>query len=297
MADISIVTAFYDIGRAEWGPHNGHPAYLQRTTDTYIERFSHLTRLANDITVFTSEKLVERIRAACDKQSKVTIVAFDAMRHFSGTRAVIRNIQQSPGYRARIHPKQIRNPEYWSPDYVLITNLKAYFVNKAIEMGKVINDCVAWIDFGYCRSVEKIPPSRTWTYGFAPDKIHLFAYKEYDNVPIEKIVATNDVYVSGCKAVASKKLWPRMASLMEMSFKALMQKQLVDDDQVLWLYSFLLQPGVFALHRIPDHQLGHDPFVLFNGFNDSCGAAGAPQKGTSSSLASAKASLASFEPP
>ncbi|WP_277985396.1 WlaTC/HtrL family glycosyltransferase, partial [Citrobacter werkmanii] len=31
------------------------------------------------------------------------------------------------------------NPEYWSSDYVLVCNLKTYFVNKAIELNLVNN--------------------------------------------------------------------------------------------------------------------------------------------------------------
>lgn len=270
MSNISLVTAFYDIGRGNWSPQHGHPGYLHRTTDTYIERFSYMTRLANDITVFTSEDLVDKIVAACDANSKVNIVVFDAIKHFAATREIIRSTQQSAIFKSKIQPNQIINPEYWNPDYVLVTNLKPYFVNKAIEMKKVKNDCVAWIDFGYCRSENKIPDSKEWKYDFDPSKIHLFSYKDYDNLPIEKIVCTNSVYILGAKAVAHKTLWPTMLNLMQSSFNSLLEKQLVDDDQGLWLYSYIKNPSVFSLHKIPDHQLGYDPFVLFNSFNTSC---------------------------
>ena len=45
MNNISIVTAFFDIGRGNWTPEKGLPDYLYRTTDTYFERFGYLAQL------------------------------------------------------------------------------------------------------------------------------------------------------------------------------------------------------------------------------------------------------------
>ena len=59
---ISIVTAFFDIGRGDWTPDKGLPHYLHRTTDTYVERFGHLATLENEITIFTSEDLIPRVK-------------------------------------------------------------------------------------------------------------------------------------------------------------------------------------------------------------------------------------------
>ena len=39
MNDITIVTAFFDIGRGEWTPDKGLPHYLHRTNQTYLQRF------------------------------------------------------------------------------------------------------------------------------------------------------------------------------------------------------------------------------------------------------------------
>jgi len=42
---------------------------------------------------------------------------------------------------------------------------------------------------------------------------------------------------------------------------------LIDDDQTLMLMSTIKYPELFELHKIPDHQLGLDPFVIFSDFN------------------------------
>jgi protein YibB len=270
MNNISIVTAFFDIGRGNWTPDKGLPHYLHRTTDTYLERFSHLAELENDITIFTSKELEGRVKSICNKRlGRTEVITIDINFTFSEMRKKIVKIQQDRNFQSRINPQQSRNPEYWNPDYVLVTNLKAHFTNVAIEIGCTQNDLVAWIDFGYCRSAKNIPASKTWNYDFDPSKIHLFNYKSYDNKPIEHAVCNNDVYILGAKVVAHKTMWPKMSNLMGNSFNDLYNKGLVDDDQGLWLQSYIKEPELFELHRIPDHQFGYDPFVLFNEFNKS----------------------------
>jgi protein YibB len=226
--------------------------------------------LHNDIVVFTSPDLVEILEEVCqDSVSKVTIVPMDIFQIFDEMRSRIKDVQQRPDYISQIKPSEAKNPEYWNQDYVLVTNLKAVFPNIAIDNNLVENDMVAWIDFGYCRSDNNITKSQSWNYSFDPDKIHLFSYKGYDGEPIQKIVAENKVYILGAKVVAHKKMWPEMARLMEQSHYKLLDLHMVDDDQGLWLLSYILKPEVFELHQIPDHQLGYDPFVLFNQFNDT----------------------------
>jgi hypothetical protein len=59
MNDITIVTAFFDIGRCELTPDKGLPHYLQRTNDTYFERFAEIAKLENDMIVYTSAEFEE----------------------------------------------------------------------------------------------------------------------------------------------------------------------------------------------------------------------------------------------
>jgi hypothetical protein len=129
---------------------------------------------------------------------------------------------------------------------------------------------VAWIDFGYVRDLKQIPSSKKWTYEFDPTKIHLFEYKEKDpNRSFEEIIGLNDVHILGAKVVARKDMWYTMDKLMQESWEYLQSIDMVDDDQGLWLISKHKDLESFKCHKIPDHQLGHDPFVLFNEFNDS----------------------------
>jgi protein YibB len=267
---ISIVTAFYDIGRGDWKPSMGLPHYLERSVDTYMERFSHLCDLDNELVVFTSSDLVDRVNEIFRKKNKqnATVVSYDLDR-FSFIREVIVDIQTSDDFQSKVNPSQKLNPEYWNADYVLVTNLKAHFVSTAIRNDMVKGDMVAWIDFGYCRSNQNIPPSKVWTYEFDNRKIHMFNYKDYKGEPIEQIIFNNDVYILGAKVVAHRSKWSYLEHLMTLSRDKLAKSNMVDDDQGLWLMSYIFSPEDFELHRIPDHQLGYDPFVLFKEFNDT----------------------------
>jgi protein YibB len=269
MSNISIVTAFFDIGRGNWTPDRGLPHYLHRSTDVYIERFSYLLELDTDIVVYTSSDLVDRLtQLAIDKPAKLTVISVD-LTDFENIRQAICAVQFSDYFLDRIDPAQKLNPEYWNADYVLVTNLKAYFVDQAIQQDLPERDMVAWIDFGYCRDSSKIPSSASWNFTFDPTKIHLFSYKSYDDKNVLDIIANNDVYILGAKVVAHKSLWSPLSKMMKSSQDLLFANGFVDDDQGLWLISSLMQPELFELHTIPDHQLGHDPFVLFNKFNDT----------------------------
>jgi hypothetical protein len=120
MNDITIVTAFFDIGRGDWTPDKGLPHYLQRTTKTYLERFSHLAKLENPMVVYTSKDLAKEIQFL--RQNRPTeILTIDFEKNFTKLREEITNVQKSPEYQSKINPMQVKNPEYWNADYVLVT--------------------------------------------------------------------------------------------------------------------------------------------------------------------------------
>jgi protein YibB len=150
MNDISIVTAFFDIGRGGWTADKGLPPYLQRTTQTYLERFGHLAKLENEMVVYTSQDMVRAIQSL--RQGRPTvIVTLDFPNSFTQLRRQISEVQNNPEYQKQINPRQARNPEYWNADYIVVNALKSFFVKKAIESGCLHNELCAWLDFGYCR--------------------------------------------------------------------------------------------------------------------------------------------------
>ena len=161
MNDITIVTAFFDIGRGEWSPDRGLPHYLQRTNDTYLQRFGHMAKLENDMVVYTSKEFVDDIKFL--RQDRPTqIFTLDFPNSFKKLREEVKKVQTDPTYQAKINPMQVKNPEYWSADYVLVNLLKASFVKRSLDV--IVTDLVAWLDFGYCRTEETLNGVELWSY-------------------------------------------------------------------------------------------------------------------------------------
>jgi len=261
MNDITIVTAFFDIGRGDWSPDKGLPHYLQRTTQTYMDRFAIMAKLENPMVVYTSKDLMDEVKFL--RQDRPTeILALDFPNNFEVLRGEITRIQQDSTYQSKINPTQVKNPEYWNADYVLVNLLKASFVTRSINLIKT--DLVAWLDFGYCRDVSTLNGVKKWQYPFDKDKIHFFNLKEYDGTFIQDIIFNNDVHITGPCIVAGKNMWQPLEHLVHHSVNELLKNQLIDDDQTILLMAYLQKPELFELHKVDSN----DWFVAFKDYSE-----------------------------
>ena len=196
---ITIVTAFFDIGRGEWTPDKGLPHYLERKTETYIERFGNLATLENPMVIFTSKDLMPRIQQLRGNK-RTTIIPFEFNDNCQELRQKITDIQNSEGFKSKINPSQKSNPEYWSADYVLVNALKSTFIRHALP--DVNTELAAWVDFGYCHSMDTLNGISKWEYDFDPTKIHLFSIKDYlpgtyiSDIILSFVVLNNNVLSS-----------------------------------------------------------------------------------------------------
>jgi len=263
MNDITIVTAFFDIGRGDWTPDKGLPHYLHRTTKTYLDRFSHMAKLENPMVVYTSKEFINDIKFI--RQDRPTeILALDFPNSFEKLREEIIRVQKDPQYQAKINPMQVKNPEYWNADYVLVNLLKSSFVTKAMQTNLIQTDLVAWLDFGYCREESTLNNVKKWQYPFAKDKIHFFTLKDWkEGTYIEDVIFNNDVHVTGPCIVAGKEMWPVLEQLVHHNVGELIKNNLIDDDQTLLLMSYLQKPELFELHKVSSN----DWFVAFKEYN------------------------------
>ncbi|OOS21711.1 WlaTC/HtrL family glycosyltransferase [Moraxella lincolnii] len=130
MNDITIVTAFFDIGRGNISTEH-YPSYLKRTTNTYFEYFSYLATLDNNMVIFTEEKFKEKI-LTMRKSRPTTVICLNIFKKFNHILAKIADIQSNHEFLSNISQELSKNIEYWNSQYVLVTNLKTYFVNYAI---------------------------------------------------------------------------------------------------------------------------------------------------------------------
>lgn len=254
---ITIVTAFYDIGRSNWSS-------LARSTETYFKSFERLCQLKNDIVLFTSPEFRERIELIQRSKKNLTVYYVDIFQHYSALLEKIKSIQNDESYKAGITSPT--SPEYYEPRYVLINYLKSYFCIEAFKRNSELTGTVAWIDFGYCRKDRFLPSSKQWDYDFG-DGIHLFNLLDVnDDIDIISTIKTNRVYIQGCHIVASQQGWGKLNALMKQVLDELMAQTLVDDDQTLLLLSYLKSKQDFTLHKANlTKKLGW--FFIFKHYN------------------------------
>jgi protein YibB len=265
MSDITIVTAFYDIGRGDWTPDKGLPHYLQRTNDTYFERFGHMAKLDNDMIIFTSPDLAPKIKELRgDRPTQIVEKEFSSLA--PKLRDNIMRVQLLEKYQQLINPREVKNPEYWNANYVLVNLLKASFITTAIKLFNLRTNLVAWLDFGYCRDISTLNGVTHWQYPFSEDKIHVFSIKEFvEGTYINDVIANNDVHITGPHIIAHKDLWPKLETMVMAHTKQLFENDLIDDDQTLLLMSTLSNPELFELHPVSKE----DWFIIFKEYNES----------------------------
>lgn len=248
--NISIVTMFFDIGRGNWLSNNGE---FQRSNDKYFGYFSHLAKLENDITVFTTDEFSEHILTL--RQGKPTNIVTINLDDFQSWTDKIAKIQQNPNFLANIPLHIQQNPEYASPLYTLITNLKTHFVSQAIQKNLVQHEQVAWVDFGYCRDETTLQGIQHWQYNFDPNYVHLFTIRPHKLLGIfphprfarsmKKVkyaMFNNKVYIIAGITVATQQKWGEFLQKLTEIHLQLLNENIIDDEQGVYLMCNALYP-------------------------------------------------------
>ncbi|EEC2537148.1 protein YibB, partial [Salmonella enterica] len=250
---ITLVTAYFDIGRSQWTSQNGFAPRIERTTDNYMTWFSNLAQLENSMVIFTSPDLKPRIEEIRRGKS-TTIVTLDFNKKFHHIRSRIASIQSDITFKLRTPIEQRGNPEYLSADYVLLCNLKTYFVNRAIRQGVIKDDMAAWIDFGYCRDTDTTNGIKKWSWPFNKEKMHLFTIRR--GLKLETLesvfncMSSNRVYIIGGVLVGTLEKWQEFYRLVWCCQKKVLRENTVDDDQGIFLMCYYYRPDMIKLNYL-----------------------------------------------
>ncbi|MBJ3590929.1 protein YibB [Salmonella enterica subsp. enterica serovar Saintpaul] len=250
---ITIVTAFFDIGRGNWTSDRGSSLHLERTTDTYMQYFKNLSELDNDMIIFTSSDLkpqIEKIREG----KRTIVISIDINDKFKYIKKRIEKIQNDSEFKNKLETRQLINPEYWSSDYVLVCNLKPYFVNKSIRLGLVNTDRVAWVDFGYCRNSEVTAGLTHWNYPFNKEKVHFFTVKRKLKVKtinqVFEHMINNRAYIIGGAIVATQQKWKELYKLVCHCQMKTLKNNIVDDEQGIFIMCYFFNPKLIKLNYL-----------------------------------------------
>ncbi|MEY0056664.1 WlaTC/HtrL family glycosyltransferase [Providencia rettgeri] len=263
---ITIVTAFFDIGRGKWNSENGHSQSFERTNNTYFKYFEKLANLDNNMVIFTSSEFKDEV-LALRKNKPTHVITLDLHKKFKFSLQKIAKIQNSDYFKQLIRSELWHCPEYWSPEYVLINNIKPFFIKRAIDLNLVNSELVAWVDFGYIRNNAMGYGITEWSHDFDKNKLHFFSIKNTLDLTDEKAVLdavlNNDPHIIGSTFVASTEKWPYFYSLIFKTQKDFISAGMIDDDQGVFLTCVSKEPSLFQLNYLGKSNWTNI-FKLFN---------------------------------
>lgn len=250
---ITIVTAFFDIGRDNWGSDKTRTSRsYERGTAQYMAYFANLSRIPNDLVVFIQPDLAEQVlalRKSAGLAARTTIYTIDALFDLDEIRPLSQAIAARMTETFRRFVWRPDAPESNHPTYVLINALKSTFVLTALDLGAIRTPQAAWIDFGYCRTDGIFDPATEWKYD-ARGKINLFHGTALDDRPIFDIIRDGSVYFQGGHILGPRDAWRPFNTRLSAAMTALLGCDLVDDDQTLLLMAWRAAPDDHIAHPV-----------------------------------------------
>lgn len=245
MSEISLVTAFFNIGRENFKA-------IPRTDDIYLNNFKFWARLKNNLVIytdrFTAEKVMD-IRKQFGLADKTKVIVIDDIKMIEpDILDQMRSIRNNSWFeRFRILPNATSN----IPEYSYLMLLKAWFLADAAK-NSYINEMVAWIDFGFNHGGKLYTNPEefdfTWDFDFS-DKIHLFYYEKLDTKPAYEMVRRLCDSIMGCIYILPAHYCNDLWNLTKQAMLNLLALGLYDDDQMLLLMAYRTKPEIFEIHK------------------------------------------------
>lgn len=242
MSEITLVTAFFDVGRKNW-------TGFKRDDTKYLNYFRHWARMRNQLIVYTTPPLAEAvmdIRKEFGLDGRTTVIPIDDVKSVAPD--IYEAIKHAMKHRESwLFHRCLNTPESWSYKYNYVTGLKTYWVQDAVNRG-LAEGMTAWIDFGYDHGGDYFPHDEDfdflWQYDFGP-YIYLFLENEMDDMPIFRIVQNMKVYVRGNLMAGPAELWRIAWEDARHSSLTLAECGLADDDQLIMVMAYRRHPEIY----------------------------------------------------
>lgn len=258
--DLTLVTAFYDIGRGA--------NYDGRDCNKYLEYFEFLANIKNNLVVFTSKEFAEpifEIRRKKGLGELTSVKVIEMTDFFSGfvdrVREIFFRFDQS---MERRHPKNI---ECINPEYCCVNCLKPFYVKMSYELKLIKTNYIAWIDFGFNHGGEYYLNNEEFNFSLSVDKISklfemhqtdmaiflnksakVFCGGGHERIPkmnIMALYASMEVPFIGGLMVGTQKGWQSLIALYEEGIEHFLALGAMDDDQSLLYYAYITNPHMF----------------------------------------------------
>lgn len=250
--DITVVTAFFDLGRGEWKVGAGKASPYRLSLDRYFEYFSYLAKLKNPMVIFVGTDHAQRVldmRKAVGLENLTTIFTIAGLFDIAEIKALVdeAHSKMTPTFRSWVRFPKV--PEFNQPRYAILDSLKSIFVNTAIDAKAVATQQAAWLDFGYARDVNCFDAAKPWRFD-AGGKINLFHMRPIDDVPVFKALQRGYVYFQGGCKVGPVEAWPAFSDAIDQALAALLMADFIDDEQTLLLMAWRAKPEAYRIHAM-----------------------------------------------
>jgi hypothetical protein len=269
---LTLVSAFYDIGRASWN-------ILQRSVDVYIEVFEHYRHLPYPIILFMDDRYLDKIPA----WPQLTIIPINrqwlereiwAWQQLERERSIMEteSFKEIVRYRTLIprsdseyiNPKPGLVPEAYIPEYTVINHAKIDFVGHAVQNGLVTTQWVAWSDFGYFCCTENLDiPIRPINFQhFKADKVTYGLLNKLNDqdFDVKNTLTFAPIRIAGAFFIATPDIMLVYQALYHSQVQEFQNMGIADDDQHLVLRCIYASSNLFDLRLM---TLSHIHFHTF----------------------------------
>jgi len=236
---ITLVTAFFDIGRADY-------KLGARSNDEYFLFFDFWARIRNNLIIYCAPTDVHRIweiRAKYHRERNTYIIPvvdiYDIEPEIYQKMKIVENSTAFKEFRY-VYDAVSNHADY---DYLML--LKYWFLRDTARNYSEMESTLAWLDFGYNHGGDHYTDPKDfdfqWSYNF-DNKINMFCLSSPDQMAaIDSLQFQKDCFI-GHTVVSPRSLADKLWKYVKEAMNALLSLDCIDDDQQLLLM-------VYKMHK------------------------------------------------
>lgn len=233
MNQITIVTAFFDIGRSDF-------TKLKRDNSTYFNQFSYWASIRNDVVAFCGsqehKEKIEEIRGTYGLQNKTKVIVIEDITQIYPDQYHMMEVISKDAYYDNF--RLLKNTLSAKPLYDLVNYLKMYFMKEAKNQFSITNQ-IAWMDFSFNHGGSNYPNKSDFNFIWEYDckgKAHFFYEEELDNRPMFEVIRTvKPDPMLGAMFIIPSELIDLMWNSYLGCINSMLDMGMIDDDQPLLL--------------------------------------------------------------
>ncbi|HIF9959214.1 TPA: protein YibB [Campylobacter coli] len=230
MKELTIVTAFYNVGRTT------------RSNEQYLSYFDFWAGLKNKVIIYTTDDMKEsilEIRKKHNLEDKTIIITKDLKEFDEQSLEKIKDTFNR--YDQTLNRKNPRNIECNNPLYCYLMYLKPFFVVDAIERN-LTGENVMWLDFGFNHGDEFFTNRAQFNFLLEKqkeidnEKINFFSIKDEEKNTIPTVYYNMEIFITGSIFYGNINSWKIFKQDFKECLQCFLSFNIVDDDQIMLLY-------------------------------------------------------------